>query len=116
MSTAQKTAILAQVGHFYFGAVGQFYVGANTEADTSAAYHWYLERNPLVAEIFLIELNSAMDHVARNPRRWPRMGDVYRRYLLGRFPYSVVYQVKPRHVEVLAVAHHRRRPGYWTVR
>jgi hypothetical protein len=30
MSAAQKTAILAQVGHFYFGAVGQFYVGANS--------------------------------------------------------------------------------------
>lgn len=29
MSAAQKTAILAQVGHFYFGAVGQYYVGAN---------------------------------------------------------------------------------------
>jgi hypothetical protein len=29
MSAVQKTAILAQVGHFYFGAVGQFYVGAN---------------------------------------------------------------------------------------
>ena len=32
MSAAQKTAILAQVGHFYFGAVGQFYVGANSQA------------------------------------------------------------------------------------
>jgi hypothetical protein len=32
MSAAQKTAILAQVGHFYFGAVGQSYVGANTDA------------------------------------------------------------------------------------
>jgi hypothetical protein len=31
MSAAQKTAILAQVGHFYFGAVGQFYVGANKD-------------------------------------------------------------------------------------
>ena len=29
MSAAQKTAILTQVGHFYFGAVGQFYFGAN---------------------------------------------------------------------------------------
>ena len=27
----QKAAILAQVDHFYFGAVGQFYIGANTE-------------------------------------------------------------------------------------
>lgn len=32
MSAAQKTAILAQVGHFYFGAVGQFYVGANRKS------------------------------------------------------------------------------------
>jgi ABC-type uncharacterized transport system permease subunit len=32
MSAVQKTAILAQVGHFYFGAVGQFYVGANIAA------------------------------------------------------------------------------------
>jgi hypothetical protein len=29
MSAARKTAILAQVGHFYFGAVGQHYIGAN---------------------------------------------------------------------------------------
>jgi hypothetical protein len=29
VSAAQKTAILAQVGRCYFGAVGQHYVGAN---------------------------------------------------------------------------------------
>jgi hypothetical protein len=28
---SQKAAILAQVGHFYFGAVGQYYSGANTQ-------------------------------------------------------------------------------------
>jgi hypothetical protein len=26
---SQKAVILAQVGHFYFGAVGQYYFGAN---------------------------------------------------------------------------------------
>lgn len=81
-----------------------------------AAYSWYLERNPIIAEIFFVVLNSAMDRIAQNPRRWPRMGDSYRRYLLGRFPYSVVYQEKPTHIEVVAVAHHRRRPGYWARR
>ena len=86
------------------------------EQDASAAYSWYLDRNPVIAEIFIVELNSAMEHIARNPRRWPRMCDPYRRYLLGRFPYSVVYQVKPRHIEVLAIAHHRRRPAYWARR
>jgi hypothetical protein len=32
MPAAQKTAILAQVGHFYFGVMGQYYVGANNKA------------------------------------------------------------------------------------
>jgi plasmid stabilization system protein ParE len=86
------------------------------EDDASAAYGWYLERNPIVAEIFFVELNSAMDRIAQNPRRWPRMGSLYRRYVLGRFPYSVVYQERPRHIEAVAVAHHRRRPGYWARR
>ena len=39
------------------------------EDDASAAYGWYLERNPIVAEIFFVELNSAMDRIAQNPRR-----------------------------------------------
>ena len=41
MSAAQKAAILAQVGHFYFGAVGQYYVGADTgdRLTISAALH-----------------------------------------------------------------------------
>jgi hypothetical protein len=30
ISSPEMAAILAQVGHFYFGAVGQFYIGANT--------------------------------------------------------------------------------------
>jgi hypothetical protein len=29
ISAAQKAAILAQVGHFYFGVVGQYYFGVN---------------------------------------------------------------------------------------
>lgn len=30
-----------------------------------------------------------------------------------RFPYRVVYLVLDDHVDVLAVAHAKRRPGYW---
>ena len=47
----------------------------------------------------------------------PRLGAVWRgatrRFPLRRFPYSIVYQVKPEEVRVIAIAHQRRRPGYW---
>jgi toxin ParE1/3/4 len=36
-----------------------------------------------------------------------------RRKLLQRFPYSLVYAIEPDRIRILAVMHHKRRPGYW---
>ena len=36
-----------------------------------------------------------------------------RKRVLHRFPYSVIYEVLGSTVTVLAMAHHRRKPGYW---
>ena len=86
------------------------------EQEALAAYRWYAERNALVADIFVIELDAAMDLIAESPRRWPRIGRRYRRFVLGRFPFNVVYMLRRECVEVIALAHHRRRPGYWVGR
>jgi plasmid stabilization system protein ParE len=39
-----------------------------------------------------------------------------RRVSLKGFPFGVVYRNVDNSVQVLAVAHHRRRPGYWSDR
>jgi plasmid stabilization system protein ParE len=39
-----------------------------------------------------------------------------RRVLVRRFPYHVVYIELPDRAQILAVAHHRRRPRYWISR
>ena len=39
-----------------------------------------------------------------------------RRFLLARFPYSLLYQATGDRIRILAVMHHRRRPDYWTNR
>ena len=60
--------------------------------------------------------------VAAAPERWPLAPRVLasrgaRKYLLERFPYVVIYRpVGDDEVEVVAVAHHKRRPRYWTER
>jgi toxin ParE1/3/4 len=38
------------------------------------------------------------------------------RHLLSKFPYSIVYVVRDGDVTVAAVAHAKRRPGYWRER
>ncbi len=39
-----------------------------------------------------------------------------RRSLLKKFPYAVVFIVMAEEIRILAVAHGRRRPGYWRAR
>jgi toxin ParE1/3/4 len=38
---------------------------------------------------------------------------VSRQLNVRRFPYKVVYRVREDHIYVIAIAHARRRPGYW---
>ena len=74
---------------------------------------WYRERNPDAAEAFLTEFDRALRRIAEAPERWPVVEAGWRRFVLRRFSFSIVYRVQSGQVEVLAVAHGRRRPGYW---
>jgi plasmid stabilization system protein ParE len=61
----------------------------------------------------MAELDLAIERIEDAPRRWPPyLGDT-RRYLLRRFPFFVVFREVENRVQILAVAHARRRPGYW---
>ena len=39
-----------------------------------------------------------------------------RRALVARFPYQVVYRLRPTELIIVAIAHLKRRPGYWNNR
>ena len=39
-----------------------------------------------------------------------------RRYVFPRYPFSLVYILRGGDIEIVAVAHGRRRPGYWQAR
>jgi plasmid stabilization system protein ParE len=86
------------------------------EAEVRSAYLWYLERSQIVAEAFQMEMDRAIQVVSENPLRWPRLTETERRYILPRFPFSLVYRTKPQLVEVIAIAHQKRKPDYWSSR
>jgi toxin ParE2 len=84
------------------------------EAEARAAFLWYQARNPRAAERFQASVEECIDAIAEAPERYPELEPgVRRRLVFHRFPYAVLYRVLDEEVQVVAVAHLRRRPGYW---
>jgi plasmid stabilization system protein ParE len=84
--------------------------------EAEAARVWYFARHAAVADAFRFELDAAVANIAEAPNRWPRLHGRFRRYPLHKFPFSIIYLDRTNFIEVIAVAHHRRKPGYWTSR
>lgn len=81
--------------------------------EAEAAVRWYAERSATAAGRFVQELSQAIEVIVEAPERWPAFEGGARRLPLRRFPFLVVYRVSAQIIEVVAVAHGRRRPGYW---
>jgi toxin ParE1/3/4 len=84
--------------------------------EAEGAFDWYRERSPRAAERFYIELERAHTAIQNSPESWAEYLYGTRRYLLKRYPYIVVYRVAVHRIEVIAVAHGSRQPGYWASR
>ena len=85
-------------------------------AEARAAFEWYQERNESAAGLFLTELDLAIERITETPERWPLYLRGTRRFLLRRFPFAVVYRQVAETIQIVAVAHGRRKPGYWKER
>lgn len=84
-------------------------------AEFSEAVRWYETRrsglggeffDAVVATVALIEANPEIGTILS------RDGQT-RRLLVARFPYQVVYRFRRTEIVVVAIAHLKRRPGYW---
>jgi len=85
-------------------------------AETEAAFDWYYERSPHAAQAFIEELNHSISRICESPERWPKYGKTCRRYIFPRFPFQIIYRFIDKTVQVVAVAHGKRRPNYWKER
>jgi plasmid stabilization system protein ParE len=93
----------------------EFHDEAGAEYD--AAFDWYLERSPDAALEFDSEVAGALNEIASAPHRWAAGPSSTRRYLLRRFPYILIYRERASgDIQVVAVAHTSRKPGYWKKR
>ena len=79
---------------------------------------WYDQRRPGLGLELLGAIERALARIAEFPEPaeiWSP-GSGYRRLVLDRFLFVVVFEIRGADVEVAALAHARREPGYWRKR
>ena len=81
--------------------------------EARAAHRWNARRSVSTANRFIEELNRAVGQIVTTPQRWPSYLYGTRFFRMRRFPYSVVFEQTVGLIHIVAVAHAKRRPGYW---
>ncbi len=82
-------------------------------AEFTAAVEWYEGERPGLGAAFAAAVQQTVHQAAETPLAGAPVGAALRRVLVPAFPYAVWYAVEPTRLWIVAVAHFRRRPGYW---
>jgi len=98
------------------GLVAEVSIHPEAEAEYEQALGWYLDRSQQAAARFEAAFDEAVEAIRSHPAMFPRCDEAHRYVSLRRFPYSLIYRVEGDAATILAVAHSRRRPGYWSGR
>jgi toxin ParE1/3/4 len=87
------------------------------ESEYLAAVDYYEQQRRGLGLDLQAEVEQALAAIQQDPQRFPvyEEEDV-RQYIIKRFPYSVVYAELEDRIWIAAVAHHKRKPGYWARR
>lgn len=87
---------------------------ARAEADAAAAF--YNDKQPGLAQRFLDDLEDTLHRIQRHPSAYRQVEGELRKCRVTHFPYGVIYRVQSDFIEIIAVMHLRRSPGYWRKR
>jgi toxin ParE1/3/4 len=92
-------------------------IRAEAEAEVHTAIAYYESRREGLGREFRQELERAFERIGRFPQAFAAL-DAHgtRKHRLQRFPYTIYYVELDQTIWIAAVAHQKRRPGYWSGR
>lgn len=83
------------------------------EAELKDAVWYYEDQIPGLGYEFLEEVFACINRILAFPDAWSSLSTRTRRCLTNRFPYGIIYRARENRVDIIAVAHLHRRPGFW---
>jgi toxin ParE1/3/4 len=86
------------------------------QSEFLAAVRYYEDCQHGLGRRFRLVVESAIQKISETPFLYRILQAPFRRHLLPKFPYSIIYSIEPDHIRIIAVAHNKRKPGYWSNR
>ncbi len=88
-----------------------FHPEARTEFLKSVVY--YESQQTGLGHRFLEAVAEAVRRIQAHPDMYHSVGQVWRQCRIPRFPFGIIYRIRNRRIEIIAVMHLHRKPGYW---
>jgi toxin ParE1/3/4 len=86
------------------------------EDDLHDAAAWYDAQQPGLGDAFLRSVDASFGRIRRLPNAFPADESGVHSALLRRFPYAVLFRIREKRIEVIAVWHGHRDPEVWRAR
>lgn len=102
LDCSQSTVLIVRIS---------FHPKATSELEASA--DWYAERSRRAARNFCVAVDVAITNIGADPKRFVRIDARHRGCNVQKFPFQIVFRHDRDRVHIVAVAHAKRRPGYW---
>ena len=79
--------------------------------------HHYATLNTTLGAGYVEEFQAALTYISEGPQRFPVViAPQVRRHFLSRFPIAIYFRAIDEQIQIISVAHKRRRPIYWASR
>lgn len=88
----------------------------DAQAEFLETVRYYEDCQAGLGHRFKMSVEVAVQSIAETPFRYRVLHAPFRRYLLPKFPYSIIYCIEPENILIIAVGHTKRKPRYWIKR
>lgn len=91
-----------------------YYFHPAAEAEYLESIAYYESKRAGLGALYIAAFEKTVSSVCVSPHRYPTANNAdIRCAQIKTFPFSVLYRESSNNIQILAVAHHRRRPQFW---
>jgi plasmid stabilization system protein ParE len=86
---------------------------ARARRDLREGYAWYEAQRHGLGDSFFLATEECLERIRRMPEAYAILLGDARRVLVRRYPYAIIYRIRPDRIVIVAVVHTHRHPAQW---